>query len=92
MPKPKTVTAKMVMRLVEEQGYRCALSGRELTPQAVSLDHIVPLSRGGAHDIANLWALDQHVNTAKGTLLLDEFITLCRDVAKHHAIVENPAV
>lgn len=83
MPKPGTVTGKQILKLIEKQQYRCALSGRKLTPETASLDHVVPLSRGGKHDISNLQVLEHHVNTAKGTLTVDEFISLCEDVARH---------
>jgi 5-methylcytosine-specific restriction endonuclease McrA len=75
----------MIMGMIETQGFRCALSGRQLTPETASLDHIVPLSRGGTHDRSNLWVVDQHVNTAKGTLTVDEFVAMCRDVARRQA-------
>ncbi len=84
MPARVTVTAKMIMELIESQGFRCALSNRELTPETASLDHVIPLSRGGTHDIANLCVVDQQVNAAKGTLTVGEFVALCHDVAAHH--------
>lgn len=83
MHKPATVTAKMIMRMIEQQQFRCALSGRTLTPESVSLDHIIPLSRNGTHDISNLWAVDQQINTAKGTMIVEEFLAMCRDVVAH---------
>jgi CRISPR/Cas system Type II protein with McrA/HNH and RuvC-like nuclease domain len=73
----------MVLKLIEQQNYRCALSGRPLTPETASLDHIVPLSRGGKHDISNLWIVDHQVNNAKGTFTVEEFIALCHDVVTH---------
>ena len=81
---PATVTAKMIMAMIERQQFRCALSGRELTPETASLDHIQPLPRGGAHDLSNVWIVDHQVNAAKGTLTKDEFVTLCCEVADHH--------
>jgi 5-methylcytosine-specific restriction endonuclease McrA len=51
-----------------------------LTPETASLDHTLPLSRGGAHDISNLQVLDYQANTAKGSLTVEEFVELCRDV------------
>ncbi|TWU08618.1 HNH endonuclease [Symmachiella macrocystis] len=85
MPTPATVTAKMIMELIERQRFRCALSGRELTPENASLDHIVPLSRGGTHEISNLWVVDQQVNAAKSTLTVEEFVAMCREITVRHA-------
>jgi len=75
------VTGRQILQLVEDQGHRCAISNRVLTPESASLDHKVPLSRGGLHSIENLWVVDQQVNAAKGTLTVDEFRALCQDVA-----------
>lgn len=83
MPRPAAVTAKQILGLIEKQGYRCALSGRQLTPETASLDHIEPLSRGGTHDISNLQVVEYQVNTAKGTLTVAEFLQLCQDVVRH---------
>lgn len=90
MPRPATVTASEILALVEKQDYRCALSGRALTPQTASLDHIQPLSRGGTHAIENLWVVDLHANAAKGTLTVDEFVALCIDVVRHRSILHTP--
>jgi len=38
-------------------------------PQTASLDHIVPLSRGGAHRISNLRVLEPQVNAARAGVL-----------------------
>lgn len=83
MHRPVTVTATEIMKLLERQQFRCALSGRELTPATASLDHIVPLAKGGFHTIDNLWVVDQQVNVAKGTLTLDEFLRVCAEVIRH---------
>ena len=77
------VTATNIKALVEKQGYRCAITGRELTPQNASLDHIQPLARGGKNKIENVWIVDHQVNVAKGTLTMEEFVLLCREVVKH---------
>lgn len=66
--------------MLERQGYRCALTGRELTPEVAAADHIVPLARGGEHRIANIWIIHQKINAAKGTMLVEEFVSMCRQV------------
>lgn len=90
--KKRTVTAKMIMDLIEKQNFRCALSNRILTPETASLDHIVPISRGGDHDLSNLWVIEHLINSAKGTMTVDEFVAMCRDVAtcRDIAINEEP--
>ena len=70
-----------VMDLLEKQEFRCALTGRELTPETVSMDHIEPVCDGGTHDIDNAQLLHRDVNRAKSTLSNDDFIQLCCEVA-----------
>jgi 5-methylcytosine-specific restriction endonuclease McrA len=77
------VGPKEVYRLLQYQGFRCALTNRRLTPKSAALDHIHPVSRGGEHQIENAQVLDKDVNRAKGTLTNAEFIQLCREVAAH---------
>lgn len=74
------VSTGNVLRLLERQGYRCALTGRRLTPQTAALDHIVPIRCGGQHVIENTQVLHKPVNRAKGSLTSDEFIGLCQEV------------
>lgn len=76
----KTIKAAEIFSLLEEQEYRCALSGRKLTPETASLDHILPLAKNGQHDISNIWIVDHQINAAKGTLTAEEFIQLCQEV------------
>lgn len=80
MAKTATVTTTMIMQMIEQQEFKCSLSDRTLTPESASLDHIVPLARNGTHDISNLCVVDQQINAAKGTMTVDEFVTMCCDV------------
>lgn len=77
------ITKQGVLRLLERQKYLCFLTGWELTPHNVSLDHRMPVSRGGTHTLSNAQALHEEVNRAKGTLTNEEFIELCRAVVRH---------
>jgi hypothetical protein len=72
-----------VLQLLEWQQYRCAMTGRELTPETASLDHIVPVRSGGEHRIENAQVLHRDVNKAKTTMTRDEFIQLCREVVQY---------
>jgi len=78
------VTSMQLLALVEEQSYRCALTGRKLTPPIAALDHKVPVSRGGAlKDKDNLQVLHTDVNRAKGTMTTEEFVAMCKEVAEY---------
>lgn len=75
--------ASDIRELLERQGYKCALTGRELTPDVASLDHIIPIARGGSNTIGNVQVLHKDVNSAKGVMLQADFVAMCREVAKH---------
>ena len=68
--------------LLERQGYKCALTGRDLDPSDMHVDHIVPVKHGGGSGIGNLQWLCKQANLAKGTLTVKEFLGLCQDVVK----------
>lgn len=74
-----------ILRLLEWQEYRCALTGRPLTPGSASLDHIVPVRDGGEHTIENVQVLHKDINRAKSTLAYEQFVQLCREVVEHAA-------
>lgn len=69
-----------VLKLLEDQQYRCALTRRPLEPQTACLDHILALSCGGMHTLSNIQVLHREVNRAKGTLSNDEFVAMCGEV------------
>lgn len=80
----ESITATQLRALLESQQYKCALTGMDLTPETASLDHKIPVGRGGPHEIGNLWILHHNVNAAKGTMTPEEFVDLCRKVAAHN--------
>ena len=80
------VKASNVLRLLEWQQYRCALTGRVLTPETASLDHIIPVRSGGEHRIENTQILHRDVNRAKTTMTNDEFIQLCREIVAYTSV------
>lgn len=74
------VNEKELYEKLEKQEFRCALSGRNLTPENSELDHIIPVSKGGKHTLDNLQFVRASVNRMKGELSSREFIRICRDV------------
>lgn len=80
-----SINPSNILRLLEWQEYRCALTGRPLTPESASLDHIVPVRDGGQHIMENVQVLHKDINRAKSTLAHEQFIQLCREVVEHAA-------
>jgi 5-methylcytosine-specific restriction endonuclease McrA len=76
-------TAKRIRRLVELQGFRCAMTGLKLTPEDANLDHIVPIAAGGKHVMGNVQVVHKVINQMKSTLPKEEFIEWCRRVVAH---------
>lgn len=57
-------------RVIARDGMRCYLCGKRVKRKDLSFDHVVPLSRGGAHCEANLRVTHLLCNISKGTKLL----------------------
>lgn len=79
------VTAMSLWGLAKRQKCICPLSGRKITNENISVDHIVPLSKGGTHDITNLRLTVKETNYARLNMSDDEFISLCKDVVKYNS-------
>jgi len=61
------VTAKDMRRLLSQPCYQCG------SMVQLSIDHVIPLSRGGSHGIGNLATLCRKCNSSKGSKLLIEW-------------------
>ena len=51
MQKDYKFKAKEFYHLLDKQEYRCALTGRNLTPETTTAEHIVQLQDGGVHEL-----------------------------------------
>ena len=85
MADTRIITQRALLTLLQAQGYRCALTGRPLDADSATLDHRVPIARGGEHAVENVWIVHSDANRAKGTLTAEEFIRLCSDVINYQA-------
>ena len=54
----------------------CHLCGRRVRVDELHLDHVIPLSLGGSHDVGNLRVAHARCNTAKGARSRNEQIML----------------
>lgn len=69
-----THTLEQWISRIEYWGWRCRYCGCELTPKTVTVDHSIPLSRGGTNWAANLVPACWSCNTQKHTCLPCEFL------------------
>lgn len=72
-------------KLAKKQKLICPLTGRRLTNDNISIDHIIHLSNNGSSLIDNIRLVDYDANMARRALSDSEFIKLCQDVAKQAA-------
>lgn len=71
-----------VMELFEAQGKTCPYTGRKLVPGVnANLDHKMPVSRGGKHELDNLQWVDSQINRMKTDMTHEEFLNTCRSIA-----------
>ena len=74
------ITVEWLRLLWDAQSGRCALTGRDLDIRTAELDHIVPRSKNGTHDLENLRLVVPEANMAKGSLTDAELLCLCKDI------------
>lgn len=67
-------------KLAKRQKMLCALTGRKLNKNDISLDHIIPSSTGGTNNINNLRLTCVQANLAKLDYTDAELIKFCQDV------------
>ena len=70
---PGSHTLEEVMALLEEQGRRCFYCGVDLE-DGYHVEHMTPLSRGGADSIDNIVIACETCNKRKGTKTAEEFL------------------
>jgi 5-methylcytosine-specific restriction endonuclease McrA len=79
-----------ISRLWKKQRGICPVTGRRLNRENAQIDHILPITRGGTHDIANLRWVHKDINYAKRDLIDAEFFRLCLDVASYLKKLSKP--
>ena len=71
--------------MFHNQNKKCPYTGETLILGGnATIDHIVPRARGGANEIHNLQWVTLTANRAKSDLAHEDFISLCRLIARRH--------
>lgn len=78
------LTPKDVWKVAKKQKLLCAISGLKLDSQTISIDHILPLSKGGSNATSNIRLLHIQVNRSKLNYSDESFINLCRVIARRN--------
>ncbi len=53
-------------QILDRQGWVCHLCGDFVTPETLSFDHVIPLSKGGPHSAKNIKVAHRACNSRKG--------------------------
>ena len=73
--------------IAKKQKNKCALSGLPLKAENVSVDHIIPISVGGANSKENIRLVISTINKMRNNMSDDEFFFFCREISKNNTIV-----
>ena len=74
--KDTTPTTQELEAWFKGQPIECYYSGVPLTLKEITVDHKLPVSRGGDNSLDNLCISSHHMNTAKGKMTDEEFRAL----------------
>jgi 5-methylcytosine-specific restriction endonuclease McrA len=69
-------------RMCRRQKCICPITGRKLTNENMSVDHIKPMVHGGGKDLSNIRLTTKDANLAKQCLSDSELLSLARDIVK----------
>lgn len=75
--------------LYKKQNGLCAYCRQHRNHKYMTVDHIIPLSKGGMEDISNLQCTCKKCNGFKGDMLPSEFTTFVRCVLKNSIRIEK---
>ncbi|MDC3141423.1 HNH endonuclease [Alphaproteobacteria bacterium] len=90
--KNKLPIISQIRGMIAEQSFKCAITGRNLTPENTTGDHIVPLSRKDLNpstNASNVWIVDRNVNKLKSNLTYDELLTLAKEIVANENVARE---
>jgi CRISPR/Cas system Type II protein with McrA/HNH and RuvC-like nuclease domain len=78
--KRKTYTKDEKLLVYNKANGCCQLCGKKLKFNSATLDHIIPLIRGGADDVSNLQLTCSSCNQFKGDLYTEEYLKKIEEI------------
>lgn len=70
----------VIKNAVAQKSDVCIYCGKPIEDEDFTLEHLVPLSRGGTNDISNLYPAHKRCNKMKGNMLQSEFNSCVTDI------------
>lgn len=75
---------RLMLLKADQKTCLCYLCGKLIAKKELSLDHVTPLSRGGADDESNWKETHKACNSAKGALTYEEYVQWLMLERKRH--------
>lgn len=75
--------------LYTRQNGKCAYCGQHRNHKYMSIDHIIPLSKGGTNDVGNLQCVCKKCNGLKEDMLPQEFTMFIRGMLENSMRIEK---
>lgn len=79
--KDNLITPIMLWKIAKRQRLLCVFTGQKLTQDNMSVDHIIPKSKGGLNVESNIRLVIKPVNIARQNMSDTEFYNLCQNVS-----------
>ena len=76
---------------VRDKG-RCGICGQFVPPNAYTIDHIVPISKGGTYDYSNLQCCCSACNRMKADIMPDDLVDKMLEIMEYQAEKGNKRV
>ncbi len=76
-------------KIYERQNGLCAYCGRSRNIKYMTVDHIIPLSKGGTDDLDNLQCTCKACNRLKDDMLPSEFTAFVRCILENSIAIEK---
>jgi 5-methylcytosine-specific restriction endonuclease McrA len=93
LAKLSTQVQQVDLRIVAERdGWRCHICGGQVTRKNWSLDHVIPVSRGGPHTYANVALAHRSCNSSKGNRIRNAHVVKVLPDCARPRVMEGAAL
>lgn len=89
MTEHKLIEPHIKRQIWERQNEKCAYCGQRKQLKRMTVDHIIPLSKGGTDDIENLQCTCKKCNRLKDDMLPHEFTEFIRGMLENSIKIEK---